>query len=166
MWKDTIRKYWLANVHNLPAAFLTMNRFDECSSTKLERVRLGSEINLRSHICYHCDALPYNLKVEKTRHCPFLFRISRLTLQRLTFQAMLPLTCWWRSVMGCPGFFLAHRKRRLTYCPGHKDEACEGQNSSEVRWIENQFRYGPGAQIATGRLPATKVCLEKVRAGL
>ena len=64
------------------------------------------------------------------------------------------------------GDCVCDRKRRLTYCPGHKGEACEGRNSREVRWIENQVRYGHEAQVATGRLPATKVCLEQVRVGL
>jgi len=136
------RKYWLGNVDNLPAALVAMNHFDVYSSTKLERLRLGSGINRCSHIRYRCDAPPYNLTVEKNWHCPFLFKISRLTLQRLPIQSMLLPTCWWRSIYVLVGdfFFFCRPKMRLTYCPGHK-EACEGRNNNGVCWIENQVRY-------------------------
>ena len=165
---DKIRKYWLANVHNLQVALLAMNPFDLYSSTKPERVRLGSGINRCRHIRYCCDAPPYNLTVEIDCHCPFLFRLSQLTLRRLPIQWIVPPTCWRRSMDLVIRFFFLQTEAKTHVL----SRAWRGSMMGRIlaRFVGLRIEWVRGhtaqAQVETGRPPATKMWLDKVWASI
>ena len=137
MCNDTIGKYWLKNVHNLPGALLAMNHFDVYSSTKLDRVRLGYGIDRCSHIRYHCNSPPYNLTVGKliTVRSYLEYHDLRCSGHESNKYCSQPVEAVFRCC------FFADRTRRLTYRPGHKEESYKGRNNGQGRLIENQVRY-------------------------